>query len=76
VGRGVADDGQLDEPPAQVALRVLAEDVVPGGVAAVQAGGVDRRLRLVLDQAAFVRAEEEVPLEALEPTFFSSRGAA
>lgn len=72
---GVADDGELGPQPGAVFTAGALKEVL-GGVAALQAGGVDGGLRLRADQAALLGARGGLEEEADDLPFFSSRPAA
>jgi hypothetical protein len=75
VAARVTSDGELD--PGLGTVRGARADIeVAGGVAALQAGGIDGCLGLVPAQAAFLGARSGLEEEQDELPFFSSRCAA
>jgi hypothetical protein len=75
VAARVADGGELG-PQARGVLAAGALEEVAGGVLALQAGGVEGRLGLVTDQAAFFCARGGLEEEQDKLPFFNSRCAA
>jgi hypothetical protein len=71
----IADDGQF-RPGAAGQLRAGPLEEVLGGVAALQASGVDSGLGPLADQAALLGARGGLEEEADDFPFFSSRPAA
>jgi hypothetical protein len=72
VALGVADGGELG-PGRGAVLAAGALEEVAGGVAALQAGGVDGRRGLLADQAALLGARGGLEEEQDELPFFTSR---
>jgi len=75
VAAGVAGDGELD-PRLGALGRAGPDEEVAGGMAALQAGGIDGGLGLLPDQAAALGARGGLKKEQDELPFFSSRAAA
>jgi hypothetical protein len=75
VAGGVADHRELG-PRAGAGLFAGPLEEVTGGVVTLQAGGVDGRLGLLVDQAALRGARGGLEEEADDLPFFRSRWAA
>lgn len=73
VSRRVTNHGQFWPAAAQESFVSDTTDVVPGGVSRFQAGGVDGRFRLVIDQAARLGKAENRSQEPVKRPFFKSR---
>lgn len=69
------DEGQFGETP-ELLHAARAGQKVTADVVAFQAGGVDRGLRALLDQAAFVGNTENSGEEPFKSPFFRSRSCA
>ncbi len=72
---GVADGGQFGPGAGQLLAAGALEEVL-GGVAVLQAGGVDGGLQLVTDQAALLGARGGLEEEQDEVPFSQSRCSA
>lgn len=69
----MAEDRQLRPERAAEAFGVGPfVEVVEAGVTDLQAGGVDRACRLILDQAETASSVDEVTVDSSESPFFKS----
>lgn len=73
IGIGVAHQRQLGPTRTEKPFVAHAMNIMSGGMATFQAGGVDGRFALVLDQATRLGEAENGGKEGIERPFFNSR---
>lgn len=73
IGVGVTDQRELGPTRAKKPFVADAMNIMSGGVMTFQAGGIDGRFGLILDQATRLGDTENGGEEGIESPFFSSR---